>query len=96
VVTGSKYALVERERRFLVPARRSGQSARVPEQVSGLVQLGDGWSVALPNECMCERNADGSWSAWDAVRQASQGAKERIEERVNLDQARTAQRTLTN
>lgn len=40
------------------------------ERVDGgtAVELWDGWSLALPNDCLCERNADGSWSAWDAAR----------------------------
>ncbi len=37
------------------------------ERVSGLVELWDGWRVTVPNDCMAERNADGSWSAWDAA-----------------------------
>jgi hypothetical protein len=40
--------------------------ALVAERVGGLVELSDGWRLRLPNECMCERNADGSWSVWDA------------------------------
>jgi hypothetical protein len=40
----------------------------MPVQVNGPVELGDGWSLTLPNDCLAERNADGSWSAWDARR----------------------------
>lgn len=34
---------------------------------SGVVDVGDGWRLELSNECMVERNPDGSWSAWDAA-----------------------------
>ncbi|MEO5899149.1 MAG: hypothetical protein ABIR68_03325 [Ilumatobacteraceae bacterium] len=52
----------------MTPGLVEGQSARMPERVNGVVDLWDGWSLALPNDCMCERNVDGSWSAWDASR----------------------------
>lgn len=50
----------------LRPERRPGNLLGVPDRISGSVDLWDGWRLALPNECMAERNADGSWSAWDA------------------------------
>ena len=33
--------------------------------LSGTVSLWAGWSLRLPSQCVVERNADGSWSAWD-------------------------------
>jgi hypothetical protein len=37
----------------------------VPVAPRGRVELWGGWSLSLPNDCMVERNPDGSWSAWD-------------------------------
>ena len=48
-----------------VPAARIRHYALVPERVRGAVTLWDGWQLDLPNECMSDRNLDGSWSAWD-------------------------------
>jgi hypothetical protein len=39
----------------------------VPERLGGEVELWDGWSLTLPNDCLAERNRDGSWSAWDVA-----------------------------
>ena len=44
----------------------SGILLGVPDRMGGSVDLWDGWRLVLPNECMAERNDDGSWSAWDA------------------------------
>jgi hypothetical protein len=40
----------------------------MPEVAEDRVMLWDGWSIALPNVCMTERNDDGSWAAWDQSR----------------------------
>jgi hypothetical protein len=40
----------------------------MPTEVAGDVEHWDGWSLHLPNPCLVERNADGSWSAWDDAR----------------------------
>ena len=36
-----------------------------PVRINGVVELWDGWQLAVPNDCLAVRNADGSWSAWD-------------------------------
>jgi hypothetical protein len=38
-----------------------------PQRASGWVELQAGWQLTLPNPCMEERHADGSWLAWDSA-----------------------------
>ncbi len=43
------------------------QDGEMAERVVGEIELWDGWRLVLPNDCMSERNQDGSWSAWDST-----------------------------
>ena len=36
--------------------------------VSQRVEIGDGWSLSIPEDFQVDVNSDGSWSAWDATR----------------------------